>query len=127
MKPITILSGNWSASGNFSGYDARGERIHIPARQMESLGYKVGEPISYPFYSLITERTFNRLDAEGKPTNETFTRIQAGSLFKNEDSLISAMNSDKLLTLKAQKALQTEASSVGLTEDALNALANVAF
>lgn len=127
MKPITILSGNWSASGNFSGYDASGERIHIPARQMEALGYKVGDSVSYPFYSLIKERTFSKLDADGKPTNETFTRVQAGSLFKNEEALITAMNADKLLTLKAQKALQTEATSAGLTEDALKTLASVAF
>lgn len=127
MKPVTILSGNWSASSNFSGYNAGGERIHVPARQMEALGYKLGEAVDFPIYALTVDRTFSRLDAEGKPTNETFNRVQAGSIFKDKQSLISAINADKLLTLDAEADLRTQASSKGLTEDAIKALASVAF
>ena len=127
MQTVAILSGNWSANGNFSGYNAAGQRIHIPARQMENLGLTRDSKIEYPIYTLVVEREFNELDEAGNPTDKTFKRLQAGSTFKTEEGMISAKNADKVLEIKAQKALVTEATSAGLTEDAVKALTSFAI
>ena len=127
MKQVAILSGNWSASGNFSGYNAGGERIFVPARQMESLGITRDSKIEFPLYALVVSREFSRLDANGQPTEEKFTRTQAGSIFTTKEALISASNADKMLAVDTAKALQTEIKSSGLTEETFKALAEYAF
>lgn len=127
MKQVAILNGNWSTNGNFSGYNAAGERIHIPGRQFESLGITRDSQIDFPLYALVVTREFSRLDADGKPTEEKFTRAQAGSIFKTKQAMIAAANADKLLAVETAKALQTEVKAAGLTEDAFKALAEYAI
>ena len=128
MNTVAILSGNWSANGNFSGYNAGGQRIHIPQRQMENLGFTRDTKIpegKFPLYALVVEREFNELDENGNPSDKTFKRLQAGSTFLTEEAMISAKNADKILEIKATKALVTEATSAGLSEDAVKAITSV--
>lgn len=130
MNTVAILSGNWSANGNFSGYNAGGQRIHIPQRQMENLGFSRDAKIpdsKFPIYALVVEREFNELDEAGNPTEKTFKRLQAGSTFLTEEAMITAKNADKVLEIKATKALVTEAKSAGLTEDAVRSLSAYAI
>lgn len=128
MNTVTIVSGNFSKSGNnFTGYNAVGERIHVPMRQMENLGYNKDSKVEFPLYAVVVEREFNTLGADGKPTDETFKRLQAGSLFKTKAELIEAANADKVLAIETKSALVKQASTAGLSEEAINALTNAAF
>lgn len=127
MQTVTILSGNFTTNGNLSGYNASGQRIHIPARQLEALGISPDSKIDWPIYSLVVEREFSAVDANGQPTGEKFKRLQAGSTFLTEEAMIEAANADKLLAIKTQQALRTQANSAGLSEQAVDALVNAAF
>lgn len=128
MKNVTILSGNFTGNGNFSGYNEEGVRTHIPQRQMENMGWKKDGDVKYPFYALANEREFNvvdadnnsKLDADGNEIK--FQRLQAGSIFKTVDEFIQAKNSSKLLDLKATVAYNTEVTSAGLSEKDVLAL-----
>ena len=102
-------------------------RIHIPARQLEALGISPDSKIDWPIYSLVVEREFSAVDANGQPTGEKFKRLQAGSTFLTEEAMIEAANADKLLAIKTQQALRTQANSAGLSEQAVDALVNAAF
>jgi 2-hydroxychromene-2-carboxylate isomerase len=126
MKTVAILSGNFTETGNFSGYNASGTRIHINGRTMESAGIKKGDAIKFPLFATVVEREFNVLDAEGNPTEEKFKREQAGAVFTNKQALIEAVNADKLLAVEAEADLKAKATAVGLTEEAINALQSVA-
>lgn len=127
---VMLVRGQFSEKGNFSGYNSKGVRIHVPAVMMKELGYEKdakdaeGKPvkIEYPLYACVVERTFNVLNDEGEETDETFTRAQAGSIFKTRQEAIDAMNSDDLLALEAKAELYKGAKSFGLTEDTLKQL-----
>ena len=127
MKTVAILSGNFTESGNFSGYNAAGTRIHISGRTMESAGIKKGDKITFPLYATVVEREFNVLDEQGNVKDgETFKREQAGAVFLNKAALIEAANADKVLALEAAADLTSKASAAGLTQDSINALLQVA-
>ena len=127
FQTTAILSGNFTTNGNFSGYNAAGDRIHIPARQMESLGLNKDTKIKFPLYSLVRQREFSSVDANGQPTGEKFTRAQSGSVFLNEEDMIAAANADDLLKLKTKANLATQAKSTGLTDSVINSLLTVAI
>jgi len=124
-KSTQILSGNFSAGegkkGNFTGYNAKGEKIFVHKAQMETLGFKENKDVK-PFFAVIGEREINTLDENGEPTGKTAKRVQALSVFKDSKSLIEAVNSDAVLELQAKAALKAEATSAGLSEKALSAL-----
>lgn len=132
---VMLVRGQFSDKGNFSGYNSKGVRIHVPAIMMNELGYAKdakdaeGKPvkIEYPLYACVVERTFNVLNDEGEETDETFTRAQAGSIFKTRQEAIDAMNSDDLLALEAKADLYKGAKSFGLTEDTLKKLETSPF
>ena len=125
---VAIYSGNFTSNGNFSGYDATGTRIHVPGRLIESLGYNKDNvaTIQFPLYAVVASREFNVLGEDQKPTGEVFNRLQAGSLFKTEDSLIQAVNAYAKLTLKAQSELVKTAKSLELTDEVLKELITAA-
>ena len=127
FQTTAILSGNFTTNGNFSGYNAAGDRIHIPARQMESLGLNKDSKIKFPLYSLVRQREFSSVDTNGQPTGEKFTRAQSGSIFLNEEDMIAAANADDLLKLKTKANLATQAKSTGLTDSVINSLLTVAI
>ena len=126
MKTVAIISGNFTETGNFSGYNASGTRIHVSGRTMESAGIKKGDTVKFPLFATVVEREFNVLDANGNPTEEKFTREQAGAIFTNKQALIEAVNADKLLAVEAEADLKAKATAVGLTEEAINALQELA-
>lgn len=126
MKTVAIISGNFTETGNFSGYNASGSRIHVSGRTMESAGIKKGDVVKFPLYATVVEREFNELDEQGNPTDKTFKREQAGAIFTNKQALIEAVNADKVLTIEAEADLKAKASAVGLTDEAINALQSVA-
>lgn len=124
---VMLTRGSFSEKGNFSGYTTKGVRIHIPALMMSELGYDKDKKPEFPLYACVVERTFDILNDEDKPTGETFTRAQAGSIFKSKAEAIEAMNSDDLLALEAKAELYKGAKSFGLTEDTLKKLETSPF
>lgn len=126
MKTVRIISGEFTAKGNFSGYNAAGQRIHISERTMGAANIKKGDKIEFPLFAAVVEREFDVLDEQGKPTGQKFKREQAGSVFTTKTDLISAVNADKELALEARAALQATATAVGLTESTLAALQELA-
>jgi hypothetical protein len=121
MNLKSIRSGSFTAAGNFTGYTVAGERIHIPARQMETAGYNKDNMPKFPFYTVSGERTFNVLDENGNATEEKFTREQAGSIFATKDEAIEAYNESFLLDIEAKASLKRAATEAGLAES-LNAI-----
>jgi len=123
---MAIQSGNFSEKGNFSGYNAGGVRVHVSANTMKALGFDKANvsTIQFPLYACVVERSFNTLNDSGEPTGETFTRLQAGSIFKTKAELINAVNADKLLAVEAESELQKVAKSLNLTAEALVNLSN---
>jgi len=124
-KSTQILSGNFSAGegkkGNYTGYNAKGEKIFVHKAQMETLGFKTDKDVK-PFFAVIGEREIQTLDESGEPTGKTTKRLQALSVFKDSKSLIEAVNSDAVLEMQAKAALKAEATAQGLSEKALSAL-----
>jgi hypothetical protein len=123
MRKISILSGNFSAAGNYSGYNASGERVFIAKRQMESLGFKTDADVKFPFYCLAQNKEYEEQDENGQPTGNKFTRLTAGSVFGDKTKMINASIEDRLLDIEAEVALKAQATSAGLTEAQLLALA----
>ncbi len=124
MQTIRIISGKFTGNGNFSGYNAAGNRIHVPARLMETIGLSVDSKIQFPLYALVVEREFSSVDVNGQPTGEKFKRSQAGSIFLDQQSMIDAVNGDKLLSLEAEEQLVSTAKSKGLSQKSIDALLN---
>lgn len=117
-----IMAGNFTDAGNFTGYTLTRERVHIPAKAMEAAGYSVDKMPSFPMFAITVNCTFNKMDAEGNPTEETFTREQATALFTNEDEMLNTLNMERLLDVKQDLLFKASAMTLGLSEVELNSL-----
>jgi hypothetical protein len=121
-----ITSGHFTEAGNFTGKTLTGvKKIFIAKSLMESNGYDIDTPPSLPIYAAIVDMTYHKVDSENNPTEETFVRTDAGAIFKDEDTLIKAINSERLLNVKAEMAFKASATSLGLTEDEIVALSAI--
>lgn len=133
MKNYVINNGQFTANGNFSGYTALGERVHIFNRQMQALGWTKPEQVVFPFYAIGTVKQIGQLDANGKPlvnadgTPATADRLTALSAFKTRDEIKQAHADAALLDIEITQEIRNQASTAGLSQKAIDALANVAF
>lgn len=130
MRQTQILSGKFATGdkqqGNFTGYNAAGERIFIHKAQMESLGFIVDKDITFPFYALIDIKPMQTRDEDGKLTNVLTDRLKALSVFKTAEALTAAVNADFALSLDAAKARKEMATAAGLNEASVNTLLQMA-
>lgn len=125
MKSTKILNGKFAngegQKGNFTGYNAGGQRIFIHKAQMESLGYKTDADVK-PFFALVDSKDIQTRDANGELTDVLVKRLQALSCFKTQEELIEAVNSDAKIEIAVALDLKTTASSAGLTDAQMNSL-----
>lgn len=126
MRQTQILSGKFATSegskGNFTGYNAGGERIFIHKAQMESVGFNTAADLKFPFYALIANKPIQTRDANGEITEVVVDRLQALSVFTTDEALTNAVNADYSLTLKAAAARKEMATAAGLNEASVNTL-----
>ena len=132
-KNYVINNGSFTASGNFSGYTALGDRIHLFKRQMESLGWTKNEEVKFPFYCIATIKQIGKLDLNGNPLVDengvavTSDRLTALSAFKTRDEIKQAHADASLLDIEIAQEIRSQASSAGLTEESLRSLASTPF
>ena len=122
MKNYVINNGSFTAQGNFSGYTAMGERIHMYARQMSSLGWEANEDVKYPFYAIAKEKEIEPLGTDGKPSGEKSMRLTALSVFKTKGDITTARSEAALLDIEITKSIQEQAEKVGISQDVLDVL-----
>jgi len=130
MKNFAITSGNFTAQGNFSGYTALGQRLHIYKAQMDSAGWKELKDVKFPFYAVghttkinILDRNDNNkpvLNADGTPKQEE--RLTATSIFATKEGLITARVDEQTLNFSITKGVAEEAKKAGLTDAELKML-----
>jgi hypothetical protein len=130
MRQTQILSGKFATGegqkGNFTGYNAGGERIFIHKSQMQSVGFNTAEDVKFPFYALIANKPIQTRDANGDITEVVVDRLQALSVFKTDDAITAAVNADYALTLKSAAARKEMATAAGLNEASVNSLLQMA-
>jgi hypothetical protein len=132
-KNYVINNGSFTANGNFSGYTALGDRVHFHKRQMESLEWKTNADVKFPFYCIATIKQIGQLDLKGQPVVDekgvpvTADRLTALSAFKSRDEIKQAHADAGLLDIEIAQEIRNQASSAGLTADALKALASTPF
>lgn len=131
MTKFVINNGNFSANGAFSGYTAKGERIHIFARQMESLGYAKGDAVVFPFYVLGEKKDYaGRVDATGKQilnadgTWGVKDRLTATAIFKSVEQLGQAYVDDATLDARIDAMVNAAVKSYSIDSASVGALAN---
>ena len=122
MKKLIITNGNWTAGGNFSGYNPEVGRVHLYGAQMEGLGFKKGEAVKFPLFAIGAEKEFNSVDSEGNPTGEKFSRWQANALFTERKQLAETLAFEGLIDIEVKQFVKAEATSAGLTETEITAL-----
>jgi hypothetical protein len=126
MKNKVINNGSFTAAGNFSGYTALGERIHIYARQMAALGWSTNEDVEYPFYCIAKTTKMKELDGDGKETGMTSDRETAASVFKTREAITQAHTESATLDIEIKNSIAQEAAKVGLTAESIDSLLNAA-
>jgi hypothetical protein len=127
MKNYAITSGKFTTKGNFTGYNALGERVHVHAAQMASLGWKKDEDLAgkFPFYAVAAIKQIGQLDEEGNPkTGEggvaiLVDRLTATSVFATKQALIDARVDDATLNVEIGSAVAGKAKAAGLSEKAV--------
>lgn len=130
IQKVVIVSGQWSKSGNFSGYDVLGaERYHIPARMMASLGYKNGDNPTYPLFATVVLKSYApRLDADGKPIPNADgsvgikDRPTVTSLFATEQAGVQAFVDSVSFAHNVDKALKAAESAAGVSASSVSEL-----
>jgi hypothetical protein len=124
MKNKVINNGAFTAAGNFSGYTALGERIHIHARQMAALGWSDNADVSFPFYCITKDVVIKELDSKGVETGQTSVRETAASVFKTREDINQAHIDSATLDMEIKKNIAQEAAKVGLTPESIDSLLN---
>jgi hypothetical protein len=132
-KNYVINNGNFSASGNFSGYTALGDRVHIFKRQIAALGWEKPTDVKFPFYAIGTIKQIGQLDANGKPVTDAngapllSDRLTALSVFKTREEIKQAHADAALLDVEIAQSIKEQATSAGLSEKMVEAIANAPF
>jgi hypothetical protein len=128
MQTEKLISISQSKSGqNYTAYNAGGDRIHIPARQIEALGL-TKDTLPKTLFALTATKTFDEIDPKTKlATGQTFSRVQACSIFLTKEELFSAKNDARLLNDECEAAYRKEASALGLSVETVGALENSAI
>ncbi len=126
MKNYVINNGSFTAAGNFSGYTALGERVHIYGRQMDSLGWSGNNDVVFPFYTIGALKEINNIDKDGTIVS-TDQRLTALSVFKTRQDITSAHTESAFLDVEIKKSIAEEASKVGLSEAAIESLLAVSI
>lgn len=128
-KNYVINNGSFTANGNFSGYTALGDRVHLHKRQMEALGWTSNEQVKFPFYTIATIKQIGQLNDKGQPAMDAVTglpvtqdRLTALSAFKTRDEIKQAHADASLLDIEIKQEIASQATSAGLTADAIKAL-----
>lgn len=124
MKNQVINNGAFTAAGNFSGYTALGNRIHIYARQMSALKWTSNDDIEFPFYCITKDAEIKELDANGKETGNVSIRETALSVFKTREDINRAHIQSATLDLEIKKNIAEEAAKVGLSKESIDSLLN---
>ena len=132
MKNYVITSGSFTEAGNFSGYNALGERVHFHKRQMEALKWVKNEDVKYPFFAIgdvkqigqLDENNDPKLNADGTPV--MINRLTALSAFATKAELIAAHTDNATLEIEIKSSIAGVAKSSGLNEKAIDALLAVA-
>jgi hypothetical protein len=85
-----VVNGKWSSAENFLGECKNGTIVHIYKKQMENIGYKIGniETIEFPIFVLSYFKKF--VNSNGQNAN----RLTAASIFNSYSKLIEALLED---------------------------------
>lgn len=111
MKAYIIESGHFSKAGNFIAYSTKGERIHIYKKQIfeefpdvETIFHCTGQYdaslITFPFYCVAEEKTFDMIDFDGKKTGGKFTRLTAVEISESTLGIVTYTMSDWVAEVK---------------------------
>jgi hypothetical protein len=128
MKNYAITSGKFTGAGNFTGYTALGERVHVHKAQMASLKWAKDEEVKFPFYAIGEVKKIGQLNEDNSPkTNEDGSpvlvdRLTATSVFSAKQGLIEARVDAMTLDIDITKSVKEAATKAGLTEKELSAL-----
>jgi hypothetical protein len=131
MNSYRIISGTFTAAGNFSGYTALGKRIHIFKRQMEALGFSAeNAPAAkdFPLFVIAEEKTISQLDANRQPVLDTNgnpvtdKRLTATAVFSSKDQITEACVEESTLVAEIKDSIAKAASSKGLTQSVVDSL-----
>lgn len=124
MKNYVINNGSFTKAGNFSGYTAMGQRVHIYQRQMEALGWSSDKDVSFPFYCIGDIKEINNVDENGAIVG-TAERLTALSVFKTREDIKNAHAEDAFLDIEIKQTIAEQATKVGLSEAAIQSLLSV--
>jgi hypothetical protein len=121
MKNYVINNGSFTAAGNFSGYTALGERVHIFARQMESLGWSSVDEVGFPFYAIGDVKQIDNVDENGVVLSSS-SRLTALSVFKSKTDIVNAHAESAFLDVEIKQSISEQAAKVGLSQSAIDSL-----
>lgn len=121
LKTLVILSGNFTANGNYSAYPDEGDRVHIYGEQMKNI-FPAEKDIKFPFYVLAKDKEFDELDTNGAPTGVKFVRSTATAVFKNVEDVVAAKTAGRKIDLMATAELRTFGAGLQLDDATINAL-----
>lgn len=127
LMTAVINNGQFSASGNFSGYTATGVRVHIYARQMSAIGWETDEDVKFPFYALAKEKEITPFKADGKtPSDTTVSRLTATAVFTTVEELANAKGAEVLVEAQVNTIIAKQAVAAGLSDDVMKDLLSLA-
>lgn len=130
---VEVVSGWFSANGNYSALTVTGEedRIFIPKRMMNAKGWENDDDVQFPFYVVAKVRHYEGGDIPQEDgsvrTVKGFDRLTATAVFTEEEAMIGAFVRKATLRKKIEVAIvkAATAASADLSEEQLAALQEV--
>ncbi len=128
MKNYVITSGSFTTNGNFSGYNALGERVHFHKRQMEALKWTKNEEVKFPFFAIGAVKQIGQLDEQNEPKLNSdgspvlIDRLTALSAFATKTELITAHVDSQTIDIEIKSAVVGVAKTSGLDAKSIELL-----
>ena len=127
MKKVEILSGNFTAAGNYSAYDDESQRYFVPGRLMKAHAWEKDEDVKLPFHAKVDIRQIGQLDENGEPILKDdvpvlVDRPQVLSIFKSREEIIEHEIKKVGIDLEIASGITRQAKALDLNDTAIKAL-----
>jgi hypothetical protein len=115
-KNYAIINGSWTKEKNYSGYNSKGERVHIYAEQMKNAGFEFDSKVP-PLFVIGATKSYPKTDDKGNPTGEEFTRLTALAVFKTQEEMVNAHMADAKLNVAIKAAVKDLGITAGFGDE----------
>ena len=128
MKNTTIIiSGNFSANGNFTAYGSEGEKLFCHGKMLAALGHSATNLPKFPLFCLWEKKPIHQKNSDGTFSTVEVLRDTIVAIFPEKEEMIKTIADVKTLQYEVRAEITKRVAALGLTDETVATFENAAF